>query len=83
MKNEIITFITTSFIISSVSWSFANVYVYMCAPPTLIGFFLSPVYMGSPVCRSISFFQNHLGDMYVNMWVSSSIAGLSLIKKIV
>lgn len=83
MKNELITFITTSFLISSVSWGFANVYVYICAPPTLTGFLLSTVYMGSPVCRCISYFQNSLSDMYVNLWVSSSVAGISSIKKFV
>ena len=83
MNNEIITFITTSFLISSVSWGFANVYVYICAPPTLTGFLLSTVYMGSPVCRCISYCQNSLSDMYVNLWVSSGVSAMASIKKLV
>ena len=83
MKNAILTFLLTSFLISSLSWSLANLYVNICAPPTLIGFLLSPVYMGSPICRVISYVQNDLSDIYTNLWVSSGISIMSSIKKMV
>lgn len=83
MRNELITFIATSFVISSISWSFANLYVNICAPPSLIGFLLSPVYMGSPICRCISYVQNELSDIYINLWVSSGVSAMASIKKLV
>lgn len=78
--NDLSKFILSSIVISYGSWFLSNMYVLVCAPPSLIGFLFSPIYIGTPVCRYIAFFQYELHNVYSQLWIAGGITLISKIK---
>ena len=50
-------FVTSMFVLSTISWLLANVYVWICAPFTFWGWLSAPLSLGSPICQFINFSQ--------------------------
>jgi len=73
MLNKIKFFLINVLVSSYISWFLAQIYIYICAPDTLWGFLISPIYMGSPVCKSIAYFQYELSNFYTRLWFSFTI----------
>jgi len=74
MINDVVVFLITGVSTSFGSWFLSNIYVHICAHPSLTGLILSPLYLGSPICRSLAYFQYELSDIYTRLWFSFTVA---------
>ena len=57
-------------LMSIISWMVVNTYVYLCAPPSLLGALKMMFTMGSPVCQYMNGIQYEISKKYVS-YVSS------------
>ena len=55
-------------------WALVNLYITLCAPPTLYGLITTMISLGSPVCYFINIAQVELAKHYINIWASAGIA---------
>tara|TARA_B110000495_G_C22879966_1_gene513224 strand:+ start:429 stop:734 length:306 start_codon:yes stop_codon:yes gene_type:complete len=74
-------FVTSIFVLSTISWLLANVYVWICAPFTFWGWLSAPLSLGSPICQFINFSQYEIGKYYIAFWLSAGISLLTCFKK--
>jgi len=54
-------------------WSLANLYIYLCAPPSFYGLFTTVVSLGSPMCYFINIAQVELAKHYITIWGSAGV----------
>ena len=80
MNKAFVIFVLTPLVLSSVAWFLTRLYVFICSPKTLMGFFLMPVHLGSPVCHTLSTLQYEIGVHYISLWASSGAAFMLLLK---
>ena len=69
-------FIGLVFATTFVHWLLINLYVNLCAPPTLFGMFSALLALGSPLCHFINITQVELAKHYITIW---SVAGVSML----
>ena len=73
-------FVTSMFVLSTISWLLANVYVWICAPFTFCGWLSAQLSLGSPICQFINFSQYEIGKYYISFWLSAGVSILTYFK---
>lgn len=64
-------------LMSIISWMVVNAYVYLCAPPNLLGALKMMFTMGSPVCQYMNGIQYEISKKYVSFVSSAVLATLT------
>ena len=73
MVNDVGVFLATCLGMSFGGWMLSNIYIYICANPSLTGLLMSPLYLGSPMCRTLAYFQYEISDIYTRLWFSFTV----------
>ena len=60
-------------------WALVNLYVYFCAPPSILGIFTSILSIGSPVCQFINLLQYEIAKNYMTLWLAAGAATVTFI----
>lgn len=72
-------FIALVFTTVFIHWALVNLYISLCAPPTIMGLMTTMISLGSPVCYFINVTQVELAKHYISIWGSAGIAMITWI----
>lgn len=72
-------FIALVFATVFIHWALVNLYISLCAPPTIMGLMTTMISLGSPVCYFINVTQVELAKHYISIWGSAGIAMITWI----
>ena len=72
-------FIALVFATVFIHWALVNLYISLCAPPTIMGLMTTMISLGSPVCYFINVTQVELAKHYISIWGSAGIAMIAWI----